>query len=785
MKSMPKKQTQTWGTVLVVFSLIIVLFPLLFSHSITEDFEGHMAQQRQNSVSRMVHLAYGSVEPVINQLKEGELNREEARRKISDLVREMTYDDEFGRNYIFMSAYDGTMLVQPYEPEMEGTDQWLLQDARNRYIIQELVNAAKTKPDGSFVTYDYYLPDHSAAEEKLSFVMGIPEIEAYIGTGMYVESTYKKLEAILLKQRVGYLGMTVFILSSLLLYARELLKSNQRLRREVRERTYAENNLWTVFNTIHDSIIIFDENGKLLHANKRSGIMYGLPSEDLLDYGVAELSADSALTEQWLQKVYDKIKGQGFIVFEWKAKRPLDGTLLDVEVALRNTQWSGMSAYVAAVRDITERKQSMEKINHLAYFDSLTGLHNRAYILNKLQESLDLCTAGAGAGAAFYVDVDDFKDINDTHGHSFGDRMLVEIAWRMNALSNQHLILSRLGGDEFLLLITDVSGDAEVLALGDQILALFNEAICIGNICIHVTCSIGVAVYPRDGRTVEDVLKYADLAMYKAKTRGRNQYVLYDCSMATEFSQRTDLEKRLRAAYKYNEFLLHYQPQIDVESGRIVGIESLIRWNSSSHGLVFPGSFIAVAEEMGLINEIGKWVIENSFAFARSLMQKGVCVSCNVSPVQLKQSSFVEDVIEAFDRYGLEKGCVALEITESCLVESFDETYIKLTKLKAHGIMIYLDDFGTGYSSLNYMKRLPIDVLKIDKSFIDNIAADGIEGEIVKTIVSLARKIGLKVVAEGVETQDQRAYLAACGCDFIQGYLISKPVSEAEILGLI
>lgn len=436
---------------------------------------------------------------------------------------------------------------------------------------------------------------------------------------------------------------------------------------------------------------------------------------------------------------------------------------------------------MAAVRDITERKQYMEKVYHLAYFDSLTGLPNRAYIMNELQEQLDRCNTGA----AFFIDVDNFKVVNDTHGHSFGDRMLIEIARRLAALSSQHLALSRLGGDEFFVLSADTAGEAEVLALGDQILGLFKEAINIDGVSFYITCSIGVAVYPKDGRTVEELLKHADLAMYKAKNRGRDKYVLYDGSMVAELSQRIELEKRLREAYRNGEFLLHYQPQVAAESGQTVGIEALIRWNSASDGLIFPGNFIAVAEEMGLINEIGKWVIESSFAFARSLMHKGICVSCNVSPVQLKQSGFVEDVIEAFDRFGLREGSVALEITESCLVESFGDTYAKLAALRAHGIMIHLDDFGTGYSSLNYMKSLPIDVLKIDKSFIDNITADGIEGQIVKAIVSLAHDMGLRVIAEGVEAQEQQAYLSACGCNVIQGYLFSRPVPESEILELI
>ncbi len=830
MENMSKKQKRVWIVVLTVYSFMIVFFPLAFSQSTTSDFKRYMAKQRQSSVSKMVHLAYNSVEPLVNQLRNGELSREEARSKISGLVREMTYEDEFGSNYIFMSTYDGIMLVQPYEPEKEGTDQWLLQDARGRYIIQELVNAAKAKPGGSFVTYDYYLPERSVVEEKLSFVMGIPEIEAYIGTGMYTESTYKMLEAILEKQRTGYLAMTVFILASLLIYARILLKNNQSLQREVQERIYAENNLRTIFDTIHDAIVIHDEESKILYANKRAGIMYGLRREDMPDYGIADISEDPALSKQWQEKVNEKIDDRGFMVFEWRAKRPLEGTVLDVEVALRKTRWSGVNAYVAAVRDITERKQftqklqdqyqelqntqkelqekhnelsaiyeelaateeelrnqygelqsSQERIHHLAYFDSLTGLPNRPYIMDELQKRLDQC----GAGIVFFIDIDNFKVINDTHGHSFGDRMLVEIAGRLDALSSWCLIPSRLGGDEFLVLSSNTLGDAEVLELGDKILALFKESISIDNVIFHTTCSIGIAVYPRDGRTVEELLKHADLAMYKAKNRGRDKYVLYDSSMAAELSKRTELEKLLKQAYRNSEFLLHYQPQVDGESGRIVGIEALIRWNSTSYGLVFPGEFIPVAEEMGLINEIGMWVIESSFAFARSLIHKEICVSCNVSPMQLKQSSFVEGVIEAFDRFGLRKGSVALEITETCLMESFDDTYAKLAKLRSHGIMIYLDDFGTGYSSLNYMKRLPIDMLKIDKSFIDNITTDGIERQIVKTIVSLAREIGLKVIAEGVEEKEQQVHLAACGCNVIQGYLFSRPVPEAEILDLI
>lgn len=666
MKIQSKKHKWTRLIIFIAYSLIVVLFPLIFSKNISSDFKNHMEKQRQNSVSRMVHLAYNAVKPIIEKLKNGELTREEAKNKIVDYVKEMTYDDEFGLNYIFMSSYDGIMLVQPYDREKEGTNQWLLKDANGKYIIQALVNAAISKPDGTFVTYAYYLPNQSSIEEKLSYVIGIPEINAYIGTGMYVESPYKMLEAILKKQSNGYLAMTIFILVSLLLYAGILRNSNSRLQNEMQK-----------------------------------------------------------------------------------------------------------------------RKKDMERIHNLAYYDTLTGLPNRIYMLNELQEKINKCDTQPCIGNIFFIDIDNFKFINDTHGHSFGDKMLIEIVKRLNELASSNLILSRLGGDEFLILYCNTDGTSDAIELANKILSLFKESIIVDDHSFYITCSIGIAVYPIDGNTVEELLKHADLATYSAKTTGKNKYVLYDKRMITEFEERANLEKRLKDAFNNSEFVLYYQPQIDTNSEKIVGIEALLRWNSPSHGLVMPRNFITVAEEMGLINEIGKWVIESSFAFAKELMNKDICVSCNVSAVQLKQSSFVNDVIDAFNRYGLKKGSVALEITESCLIEPLGDVYEKLEKLKNHGILIYLDDFGTGYSSLNSMKNLPIDVLKIDKSFIDNTIPNGVNRRIVKTIISLAHEIGLKVIAEGVEEKEQLTYLNLCGCNNMQGYLFSKPVPEDKILDLI
>lgn len=963
MKFKLQNPKQVWTMVLIICSLIIVIFPILFSQNISSEFSLHMQMQRKNSLCKMVQLAYNSVEPVVERLREGKINRAEARTIISDTLRRMTYEDEFGSNYIFMSTYDGLMLVQPFEPQKEGTNQWELKDANGRFIIQELVKAAIKRPEGSFVTYDYFPPNRTEAEEKLSFVIGIPEIEAYIGTGMYVESTYSRLEAILNKQRFGYISMVIFILLSLCVYAQRLLNSNNRLQNEIKERTYAEKNIRTVFDTIHDAIMIHDEYGDIIQGNKQMEVVYKIPKEEVEYYNIADLSAVPDEAKQKLNKLDNMIKNQGFLLIEWKSRRPLDGIVFDAEIALRKTEWSGKKVFVAVVRDITERKQFLEKlqnqyieiqdtqeklqvkhdeltaiyeelaateeelrtqyielqrsqnateelaeryisisegandviwywdikkncicisarlkellgyskdksdityeellniihaedkkayltnyqahllgeseffqiefrlqtkdgsykwfmargkasqdengdiirnagsitdiserkryierIQYLAYYDNLTGLPNRTYIMNELQDKIEKCHSKKKFGAVYFIDIDNFKVINDTYGHSFGDRMLVKIAEKLGTLLEEHLIISRIGGDEFIIIKENFSEEASIESLALKILALFKAPLVIDNTNFHVTCSIGIAVYPKNGQTAEEILKYADLAMYTAKNQGKNNYSFYDNSMGEDLTERAELEKHLREAYNNNEFMLYYQPQADASNGRIIGIEALIRWNSSIYGFVQPDKFIKVAEEMGLINKIGNWVIENCFSFAQNLADKDICVSCNVSSVQLNQSSFVEDAIDMFKRYDLKRGSVALEVTESCLVESFSDISEKLKQLRQHGIDIHLDDFGIGYSSLTYLKNLPIDMVKIDKSFIDDIIYDGVERRIVKTIVSLAHEIGLKVIAEGVETKAQMKYLNECGCNFIQGYLISKPMPEKNILEFI
>ena len=773
------KQGKKFILIFIIFVFVLVVGEIYISHEITSDYTRLMQEQRKSSVSKMVHLAYNTILPVLNDVRDGKIDSDEAQKQITDLVDNMTYEDEYGKNYIFMSSYKGIMLVQPYEPQKIGSNQWLLQDADGRYIIQELVKAAETNPSGSFVTYDYYLPAEERVEEKLSYVIGIPEINAYIGTGMYMETSYKELQRILELQRYSFTFLLILIIGAAAIYIRALLKTNRSLSKEIRDRMYAEGNIRTVFDSIHDAVIIHDIKGNILLSNERACILYGIPENQITNYNIRELSLENP---ELILSQTNNIESTS-LVFEWKCRRPIEDTTFDGEVALRNSKWSGNDVIVAVVRDISERKKYEEEIHHLAYYDYLTALHNRVFIMNALKKELEEGASNQKNGAVIFIDLDNFKKINDNFGHFFGDEVLIQLADKLKTLISDCFLPARIGGDEFVILCqgADAMRAAEI---AEEILEIFRYPIIMNDNRVNVTCSMGVALFPKDGQSVEELFMNADMALYSAKYRGKDKYVFYEDMMSTEMKSKTEMEKQLHHAFHNNEFVLYYQPIYDLKQKQITGYEALIRWDSPEHGIVSPDKFIPTAEEIGLIDKIGEWVIDKTFDFAKhvqTISSQERYISCNVSSVQLSQANFVERVMLKFDEYQLRKGCVAFEITESSLIDNFDEAAQKLSQLRERGILIYLDDFGTGYSSLNYLKNLPIDSIKIDKSFIDDIVKPGIDSKILKTIVSLAHAMGIKTVAEGVETEEQYQLLETCNCDLIQGYLISRPKPEEEI----
>lgn len=456
--------------------------------------------------------------------------------------------------------------------------------------------------------------------------------------------------------------------------------------------------------------------------------------------------------------------------------------LLARGMALRDSNKKAVKL-AGSITDISYRKFSEEKIKFMAYYDSLTKLPNRTFFINNLNELLKPINNENSKGAVLFIDLDNFKIINDTMGHNYGDKLLIYLAKKFESWINEEDIICRLGGDEFILLHPNAD-EAEVRSYAKSFLKLFDQPCKVDEKQIYVTVSMGIALYPKDGIDADTILKNADAAMYKAKELGKNRFELFNQDMYLKLERKTHIERILRTAIENDEFIINYQPQYDAQNNRIFGFESLLRLISKELGFISPLEFIPIAEEYGHITKIGQWVINESCKQAVKWIEKGYkikSVSVNISSVDLQQPNFIEYIEEIINNTGIDPKILELEITETVLMESLDFSIIVLKQLMEMGIRIALDDFGTGYSSLSYLRKMPINTLKIDKSFIDNITSNQKEESIINSIIEMAHSLELKVVAEGVEIKEQLLVLKKRKCDYIQGYYFSKPLPACEI----
>lgn len=437
--------------------------------------------------------------------------------------------------------------------------------------------------------------------------------------------------------------------------------------------------------------------------------------------------------------------------------------------------------------DITQKKFNEEKIKKLAYYDDLTELPNRMHFIEMINDRITKASLKAEAFAILFIDLDSFKLINDSYGHTIGDEVLIHVAYRLKTLFDQGVTVSRFGGDEFAIIVDNINNENDVLKIAKDVHILLQEPFLIEDHVFYLSTSIGISIYPVDGQTADELLKNADTAMYKAKEEGRNKSILFNKEMNTAVIEKTEIESGIRKGMEKGEFRLYYQPFFELSTNKIIGFEALVRWFNPNKGMIPPDKFIKIAEDTKLIIPLGKWIIREACLYVRQLIDRGhkaFKIAINVSIVQLMEKDFSDVVTKAIEDAGVPFECIEIEITESKLMESYNECINNIVALTAKGVDFAIDDFGTGYSSLYYLNHLPISVIKIDKSFVDDLSHNSSKS-LIELIIVLSHTLGLKVIAEGVEDKERLEILKRYGCDIIQGYYISKPLPEDAALKLL
>ncbi|CAM8663789.1 COG5001 Predicted signal transduction protein containing a membrane domain, an EAL and a GGDEF domain [Comamonadaceae bacterium] len=535
----------------------------------------------------------------------------------------------------------------------------------------------------------------------------------------------------------------------------------------------------------NDVMFVCDADWRILQVNSAFQRVTGYLPEEAIGKAPRDLMGSGAHAQDFYDAMNESIQTQGSWQGEvWDQRKNGETYPAWTTITAVRSDSGEVTHYVANLSDFSARKAAENEIKTLVYFDSLTMLPNRRMLMGRLETALQTSLSTGHLGALLFVDLDDFKTLNDTLGHHQGDILLQQVALRLQACVREADTVARLGGDEFVVMLEGLStvtteAEAQAEALARKVMQALNQPYDLGILTRSSTPSVGITLFGNCQESLDEPLKRADLAMYQAKAAGRNTMRLFDPRAQAAVTLRADLESALRTALDEKQFVLYLQPQIS-EDARVTGAEALIRWQHPVRGLVMPGEFIAVAEDCGLIVPLGNWVLDTACqqlaAWARKPGFEHMTIAVNVSAKQFHQPDFVEQVLDSLSRHGARANRLKIEITESMLIANVDDVIVRMEELQHHGVGFAMDDFGIGYSSLTYLKRLPLDVLKIDQSFVRDVLVDSNDAAIANMIVALANSLGLSVIAEGVETVEQMQYLARHGCHAYQGYLFSRPV---------
>lgn len=543
-----------------------------------------------------------------------------------------------------------------------------------------------------------------------------------------------------------------------------------------------------ILENISEAVVITDKDGTILFVNPAFELVTGYSMSEVVGKNPRVLK--SGLHEQdFYENMWSSLKVLG----EWKGEvwnRKKNGEIYP--------EWMSISSikdekgenvnYIGIFSDISHQKNTEEQLNKLAHYDSLTGVANRYTLNNTLETHIRTAAKYNQQFALLFLDLDRFKHVNDTLGHSYGDLLLKKVSARLKRLIKNKDMIARLGGDEFVIVLTNMKHPREAVHMAEEIIQALTNSFLLDKHEVYISTSIGISFYPLDGHSVELLIRNADKAMYKAKSSGRNQYEFYHSGMHQNETKQMQMEVLLRKALAQNEFFLVYHPQVDLKTKKIVGIEALIRWKQKELGIVSPAQFIPLAEETGLIIPISEWVIKQACEDILRIHFEGftnIQVGVNISALHFNQSDFVKSVESIFSQMNVNPYFIDFELTESMIMPNAKETIRKLVQLKKLGVKLSVDDFGTGYSSLSYLNRFPLDTLKIDKSFIRKVGVYQDDSSIAETIITLAHRLHLKVVAEGVENKRQTDFLINENCDLIQGFYITKPLPYQDLLDFL
>jgi diguanylate cyclase (GGDEF)-like protein len=758
------KQTLNIILGMIVFTVVSICFTLVFEYkSLNYDFKGDVV-----AVNRLFTQQVSSIETILISLAglhhaSNDLNQAEL----------SSFSEEMLKAYPFIDMILGGVKVKS-----DGVKQFELRMRKQGYVNLKLVKKHETD-------VGFYLPVNFV-EPMTPMTASILGIDIYSQTGMKTVLTHAiqtgGITASKISRHLNFKKPSIVMFKALYLgrYPPEMIK----------DRTSMLHGVVFINVDINKFMMYLDLNEFNLtgSVSNLSESNFTQNRQNTVDYNVS--LSDFVFTEKF--RMYEQN-------YQLKLERNITFNMIDKKTIFMH--WLiAMFLYYVVVIMIKKRKASENEIKYLAYFDSLTTLPNRASFKGRLRLALDEAEKKDITGAVLFMDIDEFKRINDTLGHDVGDELLKQVSTRLTLQMRQgdaislssgkeiKDIVTRLGGDEFTILLTDIKNKKSAGLVANRILEHISQPFNLNDHEVYVTSSIGIAVFPRDGADVDKLLKYADTAMYHAKSMGKNNYQFYNEKMSFQNEKRLDLEEKLHQALEKNEFKLYYQPQIDAKTNKIVSAEALIRWQQSELGMIMPNDFIPLAEETGQIFKIGEWVINEACRQNKQWQMQGlekIRIAVNLSGLQFMQDDLCETINAVLVDTELKPECLELEITESIMMRNIDQTISIIKNFTDMGISVSVDDFGTGYSSLSYLKKFPLESLKIDRSFVMDIPDDTDDMMITSAIISMAKSLKLKVIAEGVENKGQIEYLKKHDCDLMQGYYFSRPVPADEFEKLL